>query len=53
MNKYIRCIYCGTVLGEIHGFDEAPSNAYCISCFADSKNWTEEDTEEILKEWEK
>jgi len=47
MKRYIRCKYCGTILGEIKGFEDIPSNAYCIGCFADSKNWTEEDTMKV------
>jgi len=53
MSRYIRCVYCGTVLGEIHGDEESPTSAYCLTCFAESKNWTEEDGIEILKEWER
>lgn len=53
IKRYIRCVYCGTILGEARDFDEHPSSAYCIGCFANSKGWTEEDGVEILKEWER
>ena len=53
MSRYIRCCYCGTPLGEITDEEEVPSSAYCLSCYADSKNWTEKDSVEILQEWER
>ena len=49
----IRCVYCGTVLGEVETDIDVPSVAYCLTCFAESKKWKEEDTLEILQEWEK
>jgi len=48
MNRYIRCCYCGTILGEIKGFEEIPSSAYCISCFNDRDNLTSMDELDIL-----
>ena len=39
MKRYIRCHYCGTVLGEIKGFDDEHEydEIYCIGCYAEYK----------------
>ena len=55
MSRYIRCCYCGCILGEMTDEEEAPTSAYCLSCFNDRKNHGlgEEVRAEILQEWER
>ena len=55
MNRYIRCCYCGCILGEIQDFEELPTSAYCVSCFAQRKTEAleREISDEILQEWER
>lgn len=43
MKRYIRCAYCGTILGENHSFDEPHDEVYCIGCFAEYKERPEVD----------
>ena len=52
MNRYIRCCYCGCILGETFDDEEVPSVAYCISCFKECKYDTKEIPEQ-LQEWER
>ena len=58
MKRYIRCEYCGTILGENTSFDDPPKGIFCIGCFAESRQRPEWDRindsqPEILKEWER
>ena len=55
MSRYIKCCFCGCYLGEQNSFEEPPSSAYCVSCFAQRKTEAleREIFDEILQEWER
>ena len=53
MSRYIKCCFCGCYLGEQNSFEEPPSSAYCVSCFAKYKGKSDDELPEQLQEWER
>jgi len=46
MKKYIRCCYCGEILGELKEDEEIPTSAYHTDCLKEAKERKDWD-----KEW--
>lgn len=52
MSRYIRCCYCGEILGVLNNDEERPTSAYCLKCLKEIREGSRAIPEQ-LQEWER